>query len=145
MNQSICARGKRRRNFCSNGMVCTTSPSADGLTNRMRQKSCERSDSVFKRTLSAFLANTRMLTQSAARRQQSEDFFHCRRKAMPALLAAHDFLARDPIELDHSPLAGKGLVTMPRIVAALEREERPLHRRHFKEHVIQVGSRFQQS
>ena len=64
---------------------------------------------------------------------------------MPALLAAHDFVARDPIELDHSPLAGKWLVTMPRIVAALEREERPFHRRHFKDHVFDVGGRFQQS
>ena len=64
---------------------------------------------------------------------------------MPALLAAHDFVARDPIELDHSPRAGKGLVTMPRIVAALEREERPLDRRHLEDHVIEIGSRFQQS
>src|SRR6516162_282065 len=55
MNQSICACGKRRRNFASNGIVCTTSPSADGLTNRIRRKSWERSDSVFKQTLSAFL------------------------------------------------------------------------------------------
>ena len=54
MSQSIWADGKRERNFGNSGMVCTTSPSADGLTNRIREKSYELSDSVFKRTQAAF-------------------------------------------------------------------------------------------
>ena len=64
---------------------------------------------------------------------------------MSALLAVHDFLSRDPVELDHPPLAGKGLVAMPRIVAAFERQERPLYRRYFEDHVIQIVSRLQKS
>ena len=57
MSQSIRADGKRARNFGNSGMVCTTSPSADSLTNRIREKSCELSDSVFKRTQAALLKN----------------------------------------------------------------------------------------
>ena len=39
---------------------------------------------------------------------------------MSALLATRDFLPRDPVELDHPSLAGKGLVAMPRVVATFE-------------------------
>ena len=64
---------------------------------------------------------------------------------MSALLAAHDFLCRDPVELDYPPLAGEGLVAMPRVIATFEGKERPLYRRYFEDHVIQIVSRLQKS
>jgi hypothetical protein len=48
MSQSIREEGKRARNFGNTGIVCTTSPSADGLISKMREKFWELSDSVFK-------------------------------------------------------------------------------------------------
>ena len=64
---------------------------------------------------------------------------------MPALLAKRDLFCRDPVELDHPPLARKGLVAMPRVIATFEREERSLYRRHFEDHVIDIVRRLQQS
>jgi hypothetical protein len=49
INQSIRARGKRARSFTSNGMVWTTSPSAEGLIKKMRENSadCSPASSAF--------------------------------------------------------------------------------------------------
>ena len=37
------ARGYRARSFTSTGRVCTTSPSAEGLISKIREKSADRS------------------------------------------------------------------------------------------------------
>ena len=54
MSQSIWALGKRARNFGNTGIVCTTSPNADGLISRIREKFWELSNSVFKSTRVAY-------------------------------------------------------------------------------------------
>jgi hypothetical protein len=55
-------------------------------------------------------------------------------------MAQHDDLpvppGRDPIELDNPPFAHEGLVSVPGIVGALERDQRSLDRRHFNNEVI---------
>jgi hypothetical protein len=52
-------------------------------------------------------------------------FFIVRRETMPALLAKRDLFCRDPVELDHPPLASKGLVAMPRVIATLNARSVP--------------------
>src|SRR5438128_7177684 len=63
---------------------------------------------------------------------------------MPVLLAAHHRLTRYPVELNHPAGPRERLMAMPRIVATPEREQRPTGRRHFKDHVLEVGARAQQ-
>src|SRR5438094_7378986 len=63
---------------------------------------------------------------------------------MPVLLAAHHRLARDPVELNYPAGPRERLMAVPRIVATPEREQRPTRRRHFKDHVLEVGARAQQ-
>jgi hypothetical protein len=51
----------------------------------------------------------------------------------------------DPIELDDPAFASKGLVAMPGIVRALEREQGSLGRGHFHDHIVEVVGRFQEA
>ena len=50
-------------------------------------------------------------------------------------------LRREPIKLNHAALAGKRLVPVPRIVAALERHKRAGGRRHLNNDIVEIGSR----
>src|SRR5260370_26446689 len=59
-------------------------------------------------------------TSSVTSRKRSKDFLHRLSDTMPPLLAAYDLLVRDPVDLNHAPLAGTWLVAVPRAVAPLE-------------------------
>src|SRR3984957_10366611 len=51
----------------------------------------------------------------------------------------------DPVELDDPALAGEGLVPVPRVVGALERQQRSLGRRHLHDHIVEVVGRLQEA
>ena len=72
--------------------------------------------------------------------QRAAELFHPCRKAVPVLLAPHDRLAGDPVELNHTAWAGERLMTMPRIIAAAEREQRAFGRGDFENHVVEIVS-----
>src|SRR5438876_10477875 len=61
--------------------------------------------------------------------ERAAEFFHPGRKAMAALLAPHHRLAGDPVKLNHAARTGERLMTMPRVTAAAERQQRPFLRR----------------
>ena len=54
-------------------------------------------------------------------------------------------LRGEPVELNDTAFAGERLVTVPGIVAALEREQRARDRRNFEDDVVEVVCRAQQA
>src|SRR2546430_1534830 len=111
MNQSMRACGQRARSFTSSRIVGTTSPTADGLTSRMREKFSVTSDAAFTPNTGTF-------------RLRGENLFQRCRKPMTGLFAADDVFTGDPIELNHAPLAAERFVSMPGVLAALESQQR---------------------
>ena len=47
-------------------------------------------------------------------------------------------LRRQPIELNDAALADKGFMSVPRIVAAFEREQRACDRRHLDDDIAEI-------
>src|SRR5438105_14696100 len=77
-------------------------------------------------------------TPSSSSCKRPENFFYGRGETVPVLLAADDLFARDPVELNHPPLARKRFVAMPRIVTALECQKGPIDWRNFKQYVFDI-------
>src|SRR5262245_32449193 len=59
---------------------------------------------------------------------------------MAVLLAAHHGLTGNPVKLDHAAWARERLVTMPRIIAATERQQCPFSWRDLQNHVVEIVS-----
>ena len=93
--------GKRTRNFRSSGMACTTLPSADGLTNRMREKSCELNGSDFKQAGAVFLKNKTLASSIGAANSPKIAFIvaekrcrRCSRRATSSLVTQLNWITR---------------------------------------------------
>src|ERR1700722_674212 len=88
---------------------------------------------------------SRTIRSGGARPHGGEQAFQGRRDVVAQHRHPAIAFGGDPIELDDPAFAGKGLVPVPGIVSPLERQERPLGRRHLHDHIIEVVSRFQQA
>ena len=71
-------------------------------------------------------------------RKEPLELFKSRRDLMATLFGVNNLLTGHPVELNCAPRSGDRLVSVPRIVRALEDQERSAIRRHFGDVVVEV-------
>src|SRR5256885_6024350 len=110
----------------------------------MREKFTVRSEAFPVRKFSNWPFRHCILRYGFLIRKRAAQLFKPCRKPMPVLLATHDRLARDPVELNYPAGPRERLMAVPRIVTTSEREQRSAGRGNFKDHVLEVSARTQQ-